>query len=85
MNNEADHFCKTPSRDDIPSVYKSVQVTGGFLYCFAHVIVAVEVENICDKIQSILIVLNFCVETGKVEAIRQVFFVNFAEVFIAPR
>ena len=50
-----------------------------------HIIVAVEVKKVRDEIQSILIELNFGVETSQVESIRQVLFVNLAEVLVAAR
>lgn len=53
-------------------------------YLFPHVIVAVEIKDICYEVQRILVVLDFGVETRKVEAIGQVLFVNLAEVLIAP-
>ena len=51
---------------------------------FPHVIVAVEVEDICDKVESILVVLDLGVEPGKVESVGEIFFVYFAKVLIAP-
>ena len=50
---------------------------------FPHVIVAVEVEDICDKIEGILVVLDFGVESGKVETVGEIFLVYFAKVLIA--
>ena len=55
----------------------------GLFYLFPHVIVAVEVEDICDKIEGILVVLDFGVEPGKVETVGEVFLVYFAKVLIA--
>lgn len=56
-----------------------------FLNCFSHLIITVQVENICDKIQCILVVLNFGVQARQVESVSKVIFVNLAEVFIASR
>lgn len=50
-----------------------------------HLIVAVEVEDIGDEIQSILVILDFGVETRQVEPIRQVILVDLAEILVAPR
>jgi hypothetical protein len=56
------HFGKAPGRDDIAGMDEPVQVTGGFLYRFSHVIVAVKVEDVGNEIEGILIVLDFRAE-----------------------
>lgn len=48
-----------------------------------HVVVDFHIEDVCDEIESILIVLNLGVQTSEIEAIRQVVFVDLTEVFIA--
>ena len=55
----------------------------GLFYLFPHVIVAVEVEDICHKVEGILVVLDLGVEPGKVESVGEIFFVYFAKVLIA--
>jgi hypothetical protein len=62
---------------------KAIQVTCRFLNLFAEVIVGIEVENIGHQVQRILIVGNLGVQASKVEAIGQVFFVDFAKVLVA--
>ena len=42
------HFCKTASRDDVAGVHEAVQMPGGFLDRFSHLVVAVEIEDIVD-------------------------------------
>jgi len=54
-----------------------------FLDLFSHVVITVEVEDVCDKVEGILIVLNFRVQTGEVEAIGEIFLVDLTEVFIS--
>ena len=66
-------------------MYQSVQMPRRLLNLFSHIIVTVEVEDVGYKIECILIVLNFGVQTREVEAIGEVFFVNLAEVFVASR
>lgn len=66
-------------------MYQSVQMPRRLLNLFPHIIVTVEVEDVGYKIECILIVLNFGVQTREVEAIGEVFFVNLAEVFVASR
>ena len=56
-----------------------------FLDLLTHLIIAVEVEYIGDKVESILVVLDVRVEAGEVEAVGQIVFIDLAEVFIAPR
>lgn len=55
---------KTPRCDNVSSMDKTVQVPSRLLYCFPHVVIAVEVEDIGDEIESILVVLDLSVETG---------------------
>ena len=52
-------------------------------YLFSHVIVAVKVEDVCDKIEGILVVLDFGVQACEVEAVGEVLFVDFAKVFVS--
>lgn len=79
----AHHLRQTSSCDDVPGVNEAVEVPRGFLDLLAHVIFAVEVENIGDEIESVLVVLYFRVKAGQVEAVGEVFFVDLAEVFVA--
>jgi hypothetical protein len=52
-------------------------------YLLPHIIVAVEIENIGYKVERVLVVLYFRVETCEVEAIGEVLFVDFAEVLVS--
>lgn len=58
-------------------------MAGRLLYGLPHVVVAVEVEDVCDKIEGILVVLNFRVKAGQVEAIGEIVLVDLAEVLVA--
>ncbi len=62
-----------------------IQVSCRFLDLFSHLIVAVEVEDICHQLECILIVLHLGVEAGQIESIGKIVFVNLAEVFVATR
>lgn len=62
---------------------EAVQVAGRLLDGLAHVIVAVKVEDICDQIERVLIVLDFGIKTRQVESICKVLFVDLAEVLVA--
>ncbi len=62
-----------------------VQMTGRLLDGLSHLIVAVELKDVRDKIQGILVVLNFCVQSRAVKSVRQIVLVYFAEVFVAAR
>ena len=64
---------------------QTVEVPRRFLYLLAHVIVAVKIKDISDKVESVLIVLDVGVEASQVEAVGEVVFVDLAEVFIATR
>ena len=50
-----------------------------------HLIIAVKVEDISDKVESILVILDIGVQAREIEAIGQVILVDFAEVLIATR
>ncbi len=80
-----DHLGQAAGRYDISRVHKAVEVSGRLFYRLAHVIFAVEVEDVGDQIQGVLVVVDFRVETRQVEAVGYVFFIDFAEVFVATR
>lgn len=79
------HFCQSSGRDNVSCVHQAIEMPCGLLDLLPHVVIAVKVEDIRHQIQRILIVLHFCVQARKVEAIRQVLFVNLAEVLVASR
>lgn len=54
-----------------------------FLDLLSHIIVTVEVEDIGDEVKGVLIVLDIRIEPSQIEAVCEIIFVNFAEVFIA--
>ena len=56
-----------------------------FLNLFSHIIVTVQVKDIGDEIKSVLIILDICIESSKVESVCEVVFVDLAEVLIASR
>ncbi len=49
----------------------------------AHVVFAVEVEHVSNQVEGVLVVVDFGVQTRQVEAVSEVLFVDFAEVFVA--
>lgn len=62
---------------------QAVEVTSGLLDGLAHVVFTVEVEDIGNQVEGMLVVVDFGVEASKVEAVSEVLFVDFAEVFVA--
>lgn len=64
-------------------MYKPIQMSRTLLNGLAHIIIAVQVEDISHKVQRILVVLNLGVESREVEAIGEVVFVDLAEVLVA--
>ena len=50
-----------------------------------HIVIAVKVKDISNKIEGVLVVLNIGIESSQVEAVREVVFIDFAEVLIASR
>ena len=77
------HFTQTARSSDIACMHETIEMAGGLLDLLAHIIVAVKVKNIGDEVESVLVVLDVGVEAGKVEAVGEVVFVDFAEVFVA--
>lgn len=51
----------------------------------SHVIVTVQVKDISDEVKGVLIILDIRVEPSKIEAVREIVFVDLAEIFIASR
>lgn len=46
-----------------------IEMTSGLLNLLAHVIIAIKVEDIGDKVEGILIILDVGVEAGEIEAV----------------
>jgi hypothetical protein len=64
-------------------MYQSIQMPRRLFNLFPHFIVAVKVEDVCYKVEGILVVLHFGVQAREVEAIGEVFFVDLAKVLIS--
>jgi hypothetical protein len=62
---------------------QSIKMPRRFFDGLAHVVLAVQVEDIGDQVERVLVVMDFGVEASEVEAVRDVFFVDFAEVLVA--
>lgn len=60
-------------------------MAGRFFYLFTHLIIAIEVENVSDQVESILVVLDVGIEACEVKAVGEIVFVNFAEVLVSAR
>lgn len=52
-------------------------------YLLPHVVVHFHVKDIGDKVESMLVVVYFGVQPGKVESVGQVIFVDLTEVLVA--
>ena len=63
-SNSTDHLRQTPGGDNISCMYETIEMLSALLYLHSHLIIHLHVEDICDKIERILIVLNFGVEAG---------------------
>ena len=57
----------------------------GFLNLLSHLVIAIEIEDIGDEIESVLVILDVGVEACQVEAVGEVVLIDFAEVFISAR
>ena len=78
-----DHLGEAAGRDDVACVDEAVEVAGGLLNRLAHVVFAVEVEDVGDQVQGVLVVVDLCVQAGEVETVGDVFFVDLTEVLVA--
>ena len=58
---------------------------GRLLNLVTHIIITVEIKDVSDKIKSVLVVLNVCIESRQVEPVCKVVFINFAIVLITSR
>lgn len=79
------HLGQTPCCDDISGVYKSIEVPRRLLNRLSHLIVTIQVKDICDQVERILVVLDFGIEAREIKTISEVVFVDFAKIFVAPR
>jgi hypothetical protein len=77
------HLRQASRRHDIPSMNQSIQMSSGLLDRLAHVVFTIQIEDIGDQVEGVLIVVDFGVQAGQVEAVRDVFFVDFTEVLVA--
>lgn len=78
------HFRQPSCCHYVARVYQAVQVPRRLLNLLAHLIVAVEVEDVGDEVEGILVVLDLGVQPREVEAVGQVLFVDLAEVLVPP-
>lgn len=62
---------------------QTVEMPCRLLDLLSHIVIAVQVEDIGDKVKSVLIILDIRVEPSKVEAVREIVLVNFAEIFVS--
>lgn len=51
----------------------------------SHIVIAVEIEDVCYEIECILVILYIRIETSQIEAVGKVVFVYLAEIFVAAR
>lgn len=58
-------------------------MSGRFLDLLAHVVFTVQIEDIGDQVEGILVVLYIGIQAREIEAVRQVIFIDLAEVFVA--
>ena len=77
------HLCQAPRRDDVARVDETIQMPGRLFYRLAHLVVAIEVEDVRNEVERILVVLDLGVEAREVEAVREVLFVDLAKVLVA--
>lgn len=77
------HLGQASCGDDITSMYQAVEEFSLCFYRITDRVGKIIFEGIGDEIECLWIVLNFCVETGEIETIEDVVFVDFAKVLVA--
>lgn len=66
-------------------MYQTVEMSCRLLDRLSHLIVAIKIEHIRNKIQGVLIVLHLSLQTRQIESVGKVVFVDLAEIFVASR
>src|SRR5690606_2024445 len=77
------HLAQAPTGNDISRMHQTVKMPCTLVDLFPHFILAIHIKNIRHKIQRMVVVENFVLQAREVEAVRQILFVNLAEVFVA--
>ena len=76
------HLCQSSCCHNVSCVDQAVEVSGRLFNLFAHLVVAVKVEDVGHEVEGILVVLHLGVQPGKIEAVGQVLFVDLAEILV---
>ena len=63
-------------------MYQTIKMPCRLLDLVSHLIVTVKVEDICNHVQRILVILNIRIQAGKIEAICKVVLVYLTEILI---
>ena len=77
------HLRQTSSSDYVASMNETIKVARRLLNGLSHVILAIKVEDICDQIQCMLVIVHFGLQASQIESVREIFFIDLAEVFVA--
>lgn len=64
---------------------QAVQMPSRLLNLLPHIVIAVQVKDVSNEVKGILVVLNVGIESGQVEAVREVVFIDFTEILVASR
>lgn len=64
---------------------QAIEVTGGLLNSLSHLIIAVQVEDVGDEVESILIILYLRIKTCEIESVGEIVLINLAEILVTAR
>lgn len=64
-------------------MHQPIQMPCRLLNLRSHIIIAIEIEDVGYEVERVLVVLDIGVEAREVEAVGEVIFVDFAEIFVA--
>ena len=64
---------------------QAVEMPSRLLNLVTHIVITVEIKDVSDKIKSVLVVLNVCIESRQIKAVCKVVLVDFAIVFVTSR
>jgi hypothetical protein len=76
------HLRKPTGSDNVTRMNQAIQMPRRLFNLFSLVVVAVQVEHVCDKVERILVILDLGIQAGQVESVCQVVFVDLAKVLV---
>lgn len=77
------HLRQASRRNNVSRVDQTVEMPRTLLNLLPHVVIHLHVKHIGDKVQRILVILDFSIQACQIEAVCQVVLIDLAEVLVA--